>query len=175
MKGAERFETLIPEERIQARIRELGARITRDYPDGDLVVVGVLKGAILFLSDLIRHIDLPLSVDFMGLSSYGDATASSGVVRITQDLSRPIVDQHVLVVEDIVDTGLTLAFLRENFLARQPRSVRICTLLHKPSNTVKDVPLDYVGFTIENKFVVGYGLDFEQKYRNLPYIGVVPT
>lgn len=174
MVGAEKFEILIPEDRIQERIRELGAQITRDYPDGDLVVVGVLKGAVLFLSDLVRQIDLPLSVDFMGLSSYGDATASSGVVRITQDLSRPIVDKHVLVVEDIVDTGLTLAFLRQNFLARQPRSVRICTLLHKPSNTVKDVPLHYVGFTIENRFVVGYGLDYEQRFRNLPFIGYLP-
>jgi hypoxanthine phosphoribosyltransferase len=138
------------------------------------VVVGVLKGAIFFLTDLVRRIDLPLSMDFLGLSSYGDATESSGVVRITQDLSRPIVDRDVLVVEDIVDTGLTLWFLRENLLARRPRSLRICTLLHKPSNTLREVPLDYVGFTIENRFVVGYGLDYEQRYRNLPYIGYLP-
>ncbi len=174
MNGAEKFEILISERELQERIREMGAQITRDYPEGDLVVVGVLKGAVVFLSDLVRQIDLPLSLDFMGLSSYGDATTSSGVVQITQDLSKPILGKHVLVVEDIVDTGLTLAFLRENFLARQPKSVRICTLLHKPSNTVKHVPLDYVGFTIENRFVVGYGLDYEQKYRNLPYIGFLP-
>jgi len=174
MLGAERFQVLIPEADLQARIRELGAQITRDYQGRDLVVVGVLKGAVLFLSDLVRHIDLPLSMDFLGLSSYGDATTSSGVVQITQDLSRPIVDRDVLVVEDIVDTGLTLSFLRETFVSRQPRSVRICTLLHKPSNTRKAVPLDYVGFTIDDRFVVGYGLDFEQRFRNLPYIAHLP-
>lgn len=175
MQGAERFEILIPEAELQARIRELGAKITQDYRGRDLVVVGVLKGAVLFLSDLVRQIDLPLSMDFLGLSSYGDATTSSGVVQITQDLSKPIVDKDVLVVEDIVDSGLTLSFLRETFIARQPRSVRICTLLHKPSNTRKHVPLDYVGFTIENRFVVGYGLDYEQRYRNLPYIAHIPA
>lgn len=174
MEGVERFKTLIPEDELQARVRALGEQITRDYAGGDLVVVGVLKGAILFLSDLVRAIDLPLSLDFLGLSSYGDATESSGVVQITQDLSRAIVGKDVLVVEDIVDTGLTLDFLRQNFLARQPRSVRICTLLHKPSNTKRNVPLDYVGFTIENRFVVGYGLDYEQRYRNLPYIAYLP-
>jgi hypoxanthine phosphoribosyltransferase len=171
MEGADRFEVLIPEEQLQARIRELGARITNDYADRSLVVVGVLKGAVMFMADLVRSIDRPLSMEFLGLSSYGDHTESSGVVRITQDLSRPIVDRDVLVVEDIVDTGLTLSFLLENFRIRMPRSVRICTLLHKPVNTIKHVGLDYVGFTIEDRFVVGYGLDWEQEYRNLPYIG----
>jgi len=170
MEGTDRFEILIPEERLQQRIAELGRQITRDYAGRNLVVVGVLKGAVMFLADLVRQIDLPLAMDFLGLSSYGDHTQSSGVVQITQDLSRPIVDRDVLVVEDIVDTGLTLTFLLENFRIRMPRSVRICTLLHKPSNTVKHVGLDYVGFSIENRFVVGYGLDFEQQYRNLPYI-----
>lgn len=172
MNGAN-FETLIPEEALQARIRELGAQITRDYQGKELVLVGVLKGAVLFMADLCRAIDLPLTMDFLGLSSYGDLTESSGVVQITQDLSRPVVGKDVLVVEDIVDTGLTLSFLLENFHSRQARSVRICTLLHKPANTKKHIGLDYVGFTIENKFVVGYGLDYEQKYRNLPYIGWV--
>jgi len=174
MEGAERFRMLIPEDRLQARVTEMGRQITEDYQGRDLVVVGVLKGAVFFLTDLARRLDLPLSMDFLGLSSYGDATESSGVVRITQDLSRPILDQDVLVVEDIVDTGLTLAFLREHLLARRPRSLRICTLLHKPSNTLREVPLDYVGFAIENRFVVGYGLDYEQRYRNLPYIGYLP-
>ena len=128
----------------------------------------------MFLSDLCRHIDLPLSMDFLGLSSYGDHTESSGVVQITQDLTRPIGDRDVLVVEDIVDTGLTLSFLLETFRVRGPRSVRTATLLHKPARTIKPVPLDYVGFTIENRFVVGYGLDFEQLYRNLPFIGYLP-
>jgi len=171
MEGADRFEVLIPEDQLQARIRELGARISNDYAGRSLVVVGVLKGAVMFMADLVRAIDRPLSMEFLGLSSYGDHTASSGVVRITQDLSRPIVDRDVLVVEDIVDTGLTLSFLLENFRIRMPRSVRICTLLHKPVNTIKHVGLDYVGFSIEDRFVVGYGLDWEQEYRNLPYIG----
>jgi hypoxanthine phosphoribosyltransferase len=173
MQGAERFKVLIPEEQLQARIRELGAQITRDYQGRDLVLVCVLKGATLFLSDLARRIDLPLTMDFMALSSYGDRTESSGVVQITQDLTRPIVDKDVLVVEDIVDTGLTLSFLRENFLVRMPRTLRVCTLLHKPARLVRTVLLDYVGFTIEDLFVVGYGLDYEQKFRNLPYIAYV--
>lgn len=174
MEGADRFRILIPAEDIQARIAEMGREITRDFQGRNLVMVGVLKGAIFFLTDLARQVDLPLAMDFLGLSSYGDATESSGVVQVTQDLSRPIVDQDVLVVEDIVDTGLTLAFLREILLARRPRSLKICTLLHKPANTLREVPLDYVGFSIENRFVVGYGLDYEQRYRNLPYIAYLP-
>ncbi len=171
MEGEERFEVLLTEAEIQRRVREMGHEITRDYEGRDLVMVGVLKGAFVFLSDLCRHVHLPVSIDFLGLSSYGDSTTTSGVVQITQDLTYPVVGRDVLVVEDIVDTGLTLHFLLENFRVRQPKSVRVCTLLHKPSNTVKDVPLDYVGFTIENRFVVGYGLDFEQRFRNLPYVG----
>lgn len=171
IEGDERFEVLLTAEQIQRRVAELGEEITRDYKGKDLVMVGVLKGACLFLADLCRHVKLPLTLDFLGVSSYGDDTASSGIVQITQDLSQPIVGRDVLLVEDIVDTGLTLDFLIENFRIRKPRSVKVCTLLHKPSNTIKPVPLDYVGFTIENKFVVGYGLDYEQRYRNLPYVG----
>ena len=171
MEGADRFHEMISTARLDARIREMGAAITHDYADRELVMVGVLKGAFLFMADLCRQVDLPLSIDFLGLSSYGDRTESSGVVQITQDLSRPIVGKDVLVIEDIVDSGLTLSFLLENFRVRMPRSLRICTLLHKPVNTVRHIPLDYVGFEIESRFVVGYGLDFEQKYRNLPYIG----
>ena len=170
MVGEERFEVLIPSDRLQSRIEELGAKITRDYQGKDLVLVAVLKGAVMFVADLARSIDLPLTMEFLGLSSYGDSTESSGVVRITQDLANPILGMDVLVVEDIVDTGLTLHFLMENLRVRQPRSVKVCTLLHKPANTRKRVRLDYVGFTIDNVFVVGYGLDYEQRYRNLPYI-----
>lgn len=173
MEGAERFDVMIPRDTIATRVAEMGARITRDYADRELVLVGVLKGAVMFMADLARHIDLALRMDFLGLSSYGDATQSSGVVRITQDLSHPVGGKDVLVVEDIVDTGLTLRFLIDTLESRQPRSVKVATLLHKPANTVQQVPLDYVGFTVEDRFVVGYGLDFEQRYRNLPYVGVL--
>jgi hypoxanthine phosphoribosyltransferase len=171
IEGEERFAVLIPQEQIQARVRELGEEITRDYAGKDLVMVGVLKGASMFLADLSRQVRLPVTLDFLGLASYGQSTESSGVVRITQDLTEPIVGRDVLVVEDIVDTGLTLHFLLENFSVRKPSSVKVCTLLHKPLNMVKQVKLDYVGFVIENVFVVGYGLDFEQRYRNLPFVG----
>ena len=138
----------------------------------DLVLLGVLKGSLPFMADLMRQVDLPCAIDFLGLSSYGDKTESSGVVRITSDLSRPVEGKDVLVIEDIVDTGLTMGFLLENLKTRKPASVKICTLLHKPARTKVQVPLDYVGFTIEDKFVVGYGLDFDGKFRNLPFVGV---
>jgi hypoxanthine phosphoribosyltransferase len=158
---------------LDARIAELGAQIRRDYQGKNLVLVGVLKGSILFMADLARQIDLPLSLDFLGLSSYGDKTESSGVVRITSDLSKPIEGKDVLVVEDIVDTGLTMQFLLANLATRKPASVRICTLLHKPARAKVQIPLDYVGFTIEDRFVVGYGLDYAEIYRNVPFVGVV--
>jgi hypoxanthine phosphoribosyltransferase len=158
---------------ITDRVRELGAAITRDYADRALVLVCVLKGSFVFAADLARHIDLPLRVDFLGVRSYGEGTESSGVVQITQDLSRPIALEDVLIVEDIVDTGLTIAHLMDLFRTRQPRSVKVCALLHKPARAKVDVKIDYLGFTIEDRFVVGYGLDFSEKYRNLPYIGVV--
>ena len=167
----ENLKVLLTQDQIQARIQEMGREITRAYKGKDLVLVGVLKGAFVFLSDLARAIDLPLQVDFLGLSSYGDSTRTSGVVKITHDLTQPIEGKDVLVVEDIVDTGLTLSYLLKNFETRYPRSVKICTLLYKPANTIKQVPLDYVGFEIEDKFVIGYGSDIAEKYRNLPYIG----
>lgn len=173
MKLAEPLDVLHSKEAIQARVHELGAQITRDYQSKDLVLVTVLKGAILFAADLCREIDLPLSLDFIGLSSYGEATESSGVVKITSDLSRPIEAKHVLVVEDIIDTGLTMRYLLDNLSTRHPASIRICGLLHKPARARTKIPIDYLGFPIEDKFVVGYGLDEAERYRNLPFIGVM--
>lgn len=171
------FRELISAEAIAARTGELGARITEEFRSlhetADVVVVGVLKGSVLFLADLVRHIALPITLDFIGISSYGDATVSSGVVQITQDLSRPIEGRHVIVVEDIVDTGHTVHYLMQNLATRRPASLRLCSLLHKPSRSEREVHIDYLGFTIDNHFVVGYGLDVAQKYRNLPFIGYV--
>ncbi len=171
MKLKHKIQPLITEETLQARIRELGEEITRDYQDKNLAVIAVLKGSFLFVADLVRAIDLPLNVDFLGLSSYGNRTTTSGVVKITKDLSEPIGAKDVLVVEDIIDTGLTMQYLLDNLSTRKPQSVRVCTLLHKPCNKEVDVPIHYTGFTIENHFVVGYGLDLAEYYRNLPYIG----
>jgi hypoxanthine phosphoribosyltransferase len=167
---------LISAQAIANRVAELGAKITSDYRDhGDeLVLVGVLKGSIIFLSDLCRHIDLPLSIEMIGIASYGDQTTSSGVVQITSDLTRPIEGKHIVVVEDIIDTGLTAHYLLDNFATRHPASVKLCSLLHKPDRAVQAVTIDYLGFTVPNKFVVGYGLDAAQKHRNLPFIGYIP-
>ena len=171
---SERIVTMLSTETIAARVRELGAEITAAYKDRSLVLVCVLKGSFVFAADLARAIDLPnLRIDFLGTRSYGEGTESSGVVQITQDLSRPIAGEDVLIVEDIVDTGLTIAHLVDLFRTRNPRSVRVCALLHKPARAKVEVHVDYVGFTIEDKFVVGYGLDFAERFRNLPYIGVV--
>jgi hypoxanthine phosphoribosyltransferase len=170
------FAELISAERIATRVAELGAQITRDYAGhagADVVLVGVLKGSVLFLADLVRHIAAPIHIDFIGTSSYGDATVSSGVVQITQDLSRPIEGKHVIIVEDIVDTGHTVHYLMLNLATRQPASIKLCTLLHKPERAEREVKIDYLGFTIPNKYVVGYGLDIAQQYRNLPFIGYV--
>jgi len=170
------FAELISAEAIATRVAELGAQITRDYapyPGAEIVVVGVLKGSFLFLADLVRHIASPIYIDFIGISSYGDATVSSGVVQITQDLSRPIEGKHVIVVEDIVDTGHTVHYLLQNFGTRRPASIKLCSLLNKPERSEREVKIDYLGFTIPNKYVVGYGLDIAQQYRNLPYIGYV--
>ena len=170
----EPFAELISAEAIAARVAELGAQITAEYRDKpDVVVIGVLKGSVIFLADLVRYIALPVVVDFIGISSYGDATVSSGVVQITQDLSRPIESRHVIVVEDIVDTGHTVHYLLENLATRRPASIKLASLLHKPERQERAVTIDYLGFTIPNKFVVGYGLDVAQQYRNLPYIGYV--
>ncbi len=171
------FVELIGTAALQERVAELGAEIARDYAEhGDeLILIAVLKGSVIFLADLARQIPLPLSLEFIGIASYGDETESSGVVKITQDLTRPIEHKHVIVVEDIVDTGLTVHYLMDNLATRHPASLKLCSLLHKPSRTLRDeVTIDYLGFTVPNKFVVGYGLDVAQKYRNLPYIGYVP-
>ncbi len=164
---------LLSADTIAERVKALGARITEDYRDRSLVLLGVLKGSFVFMADLARAIDLPLSVEFLGVQSYGDSTQSSGVVRITLDLARPIQGQDVLIVEDIVDTGLTSRFLVEQVTARGPSSVKLCALLHKPARTVEPVEVHYLGFTIEDVFVVGYGLDAAQMYRNLPDLRVV--
>lgn len=170
----ERIVSMISQEEIAVRVREIGAQISKDYADRALVLVCVLKGSFVFAADLGRCIDVPsLRIDFLGVRSYGEGTESSGVVQITQDLSRPILNEDVLIVEDIVDTGLTIAHLIDLFRTRQPRSVKVCTLLHKPVRARVEVKIDYLGFTIEDKFVVGYGLDFAEKYRNLPYVGIV--
>jgi len=169
----ERLVPMLTTEQIATRVHELGAQITRDYSGRNLVLVGVLKGSFVFLSDLMRAIDLPLRVDFLGVRSYGEGTESSGVVQITQDLSRPIEHEDVLIVEDIVDTGLTIAHLMDLLRTRAPASIKVCSLLHKPARAKVKINIDYLGFTIEDRFVVGYGLDFAERHRNLPYIGVV--
>jgi hypoxanthine phosphoribosyltransferase len=166
-------EILVPEVMLRARIGELAAAIMGDYQGKPLLLVGILKGAVLFLGDLARSLDMPLEMDFMAVSSYGDATESSGVVRILKDLDEPIEGKHVLVVEDIVDSGLTLRYLLQNLERRNPASVRVCALLDKEKVQDKPLELAYIGFTIPDRFVVGYGLDFAQRYRNLPYIGVL--
>lgn len=164
---------LITSDEIARRVTELATEISAAIPAGPLTIVGVLKGAFVFTADLVRRIDRELQCDFLTLRSYGDSTETSGVVEVTADLSLPIVGRHVLVVEDIVDTGLTLRYLRQIFEARGPASLRVCSLLDKPSRRRVDVVVDFVGFSIPDHFVVGYGLDAAQIYRNLPYIGVV--
>jgi hypoxanthine phosphoribosyltransferase len=166
-------EILIDEEPLQARIAELGAEISRDYAGRDLLLVGVLKGAVFFLADLMRELSVPCEIDFMAISSYGAGTDSSGVVRILKDLDMNIAGRDVLVVEDIIDSGLTLSYLMRSLTARKPASLEVCTLLTKPERREVDVPVRYVGFEIPNKFVIGYGLDFDQRYRNLPYVAVL--
>ncbi len=167
------IQPLIDSGAIAERVAELGDAITRDYHGEDIVLVPVLKGSYVFAADLARHIDLNVSVDFLGVRSYGDAQDSSGVVQITTDLSHPIAGKHVLLVEDIVDTGLTVSYLRENLVTRQPASLKIASLLHKPARTRVPVDIDYLGFTVEDVFIVGYGLDHAQKFRNLPYLAVL--
>jgi hypoxanthine phosphoribosyltransferase len=166
-------EILVDEAALQARVAELGAEISAAYRDRDLLLIGVLKGAIFFMADLMRQIDLPCEVDFMAISSYGAGVDSSGVVRILKDLDMPIENRNVVIVEDIVDSGLTLSYLLRNLEARHPASVEICALLTKPDRRENDVECRYVGFEIPNRFVIGYGLDFAERYRNLPYIGVL--
>ncbi len=164
---------LLDEEALAAKVAELGAAISRDYRGRELVMVGVLRGSFIFFADLVRQIALPLSVDFLGVSSYDGDTESSGVVRLTADLSQPVAGKHVILVEDIVDTGWTMEYLLDNLKTRHPASVAICTLLEKPARIKAPVEITYKGFTIPDEFVVGYGLDHGQKYRNLPFIGVL--
>jgi hypoxanthine phosphoribosyltransferase len=166
-------EILIDRETLAARVAELGTEISADYEGRDLLLIGVLKGAVFFMADLMRHLTVPCEVDFMAISSYGDATDSSGIVRILKDLDINIEGRHVLVVEDIIDSGLTLSYLIRNLESREPATLEVCALLTKPSRREIDVPVRYVGFEIPNKFVVGYGLDFAERYRNLPYVGVL--
>lgn len=166
-------EVLISEEQIQRRVAELGARICRDFAGEQILVIAVLKGALLFLADLMRHIDLPLAVDFLAVSSYGAGTASSGVVRILKDLDETITNRHVIIVEDIVDSGRTLDYLLRMLRQRNPATLHVCTLLDKLDRREIEVPIDYVGFEVPDAFVVGYGLDYAEHYRQLPFIGVL--
>jgi hypoxanthine phosphoribosyltransferase len=166
-------ESLVSEEDLQRRVRELGAEISRDYEGRDLFLIGVLKGAVFFLSDLMRAIDVPCEVDFMAVASYGSSTDSSGVVRILKDLDASIEGREVLIVEDIVDSGLTLSYLLRTLRAREPKSVEVCSLLTKPDRRKVDLPIKYTGFEIPNRFVIGYGLDHAERYRNLPHIAVL--
>ncbi len=166
-------EILLSTEAIQAKVAALGAQITEDYKGKPLLLLGTLKGAVPFIADLARAIKLPLELDYMAISSYGNSTQSSGVVRILKDLEGPIDNKHVLIVEDIIDSGLTLHYLMEVLRQRWPLSLRVCTLLDKERERVKPVTSDYTGFTIPDRFVVGYGLDYAQRYRNLPYIGIL--
>jgi hypoxanthine phosphoribosyltransferase len=166
-------EVLVGAEDLQRRVRELAAEITRDYEGKDLVLVGVLKGAVFFLSDLMRNLEIPVEVDFMAVASYGSATKSSGVVRILKDLDAAIEGRDVLIVEDIVDSGLTLQYLLRNLNGRNPRSLEVCALLIKPERQKVDLPTRYVGFEIPNRFAIGYGLDHGERYRNLPYVAAL--
>jgi hypoxanthine phosphoribosyltransferase len=168
-------EVLIDEDRLRSRVVELGEEISTDYAGRDLLLIGVLKGAVFFMADLMRMLTIPCEIDFMAISSYGAQTDSSGVVRILKDLDINIEDRHVLVVEDIIDSGLTLSYLMRNLEAREPATLEVCALLTKPDRREIDVPVRYIGFEIPNRFVVGYGLDFAERYRNLPYVGVLDS
>jgi hypoxanthine phosphoribosyltransferase len=166
-------EVIVGREQLQERVRELGTEITSDYAGSELFLMGVLKGAVFFLADLMRQIELACELDFMAVSSYGSLTDSSGVVRILKDLDAPIEGKDVLIVEDIVDSGLTLAYLLRSLRSRNPRSLEVCALLVKPHRRKIELPIRYVGFEIPDRFVVGYGLDLDQRYRNLPYVAAV--
>jgi hypoxanthine phosphoribosyltransferase len=166
-------EVLIDTETLSARVAELGAEVSSDYAGRDLLLIGVLKGAVFFMADLMRQLTIPCEVDFMAISSYGASTDSSGVVRILKDLDINIEGRHVLVVEDIIDSGLTLSYLMRNLESREPETLEVCALLTKPERREIEVPVRYVGFEIPNRFVIGYGLDFAERYRNLPYVAVL--
>lgn len=164
---------LVTEEEIDEKVRELGREITEDYKDKDLMLVGILKGAVVFMSDLMRAIDRPVFIDFMDVSSYGQSSVSTGNVKIIKDLDYDIENKHILIVEDIIDTGQTLAYLKDNLTRRGAKSVKVCAFLDKADRRLADVPIDYCGFSIPDEFIVGYGLDYAEKYRNFPYIGAL--
>ncbi|MBO5155035.1 MAG: hypoxanthine phosphoribosyltransferase [Eubacterium sp.] len=170
---SERIRELISEEDVAKKIAEMGAQISKDYEGESVYLLCILKGGVFFTTELAKHITVPVSLDFMSVSSYGGGTTSSGIVRIVKDLDTPIEGQNVLIAEDIIDTGRTLAYLMEHLKQRKPKSLKLCTLLDKPDRRVSDVKVDYTGFEIPDEFVVGYGLDYDQRYRNLPYVGVV--
>ena len=170
---AEKIKVLISEEEVDARIRELGEKISKEYEGKQIHLICVLKGGVFFMCELAKRITVPVSMDFMCVGSYGDGTKSSGVVRLAKDLDESIENKEVLIVEDIIDSGRTLSYLVENLKSRGAKTVRLCTLMSKPSRRVVDVPVDYIGYEIPDEFVVGYGLDYAQRYRNLPYVGVV--
>ncbi|MGI5165548.1 hypoxanthine phosphoribosyltransferase [Spirillospora sp. CA-253888] len=171
--GADLAKVLIPEDRLQAKVRELAEQIDADYAGKDLLLVGVLKGAVMIMADLARALHTPASMDWMAVSSYGSGTKSSGVVRILKDLDTDILDKHVLIVEDIIDSGLTLSWLISNLRSRGPASLEICALLRKPEAVKTEIDCRYLGFDIPNEFVIGYGLDYAEKYRNLPFVGTL--
>lgn len=173
MDNAEEVEVLIGKEELDKRVAELAQQISRDYQGKNPLLIGILKGSFVFMSDLIRRLTIEFTVDFMGTSSYGASTQSSGEVRITKDLEDSVAGRDVLLIEDIVDTGLTLRYLLDTLKARQPASLKVCALLDKPARRLVRVPLDYYGFIIPNEFVVGYGLDLDERYRGLPYVGVL--
>ena len=164
---------LVSEEQLSKRIAELGEAITRDYKGQQLLLIGVLKGSVVFMADLMRRIDLDVSIDFMAVSSYGSGTKTSGQVRILKDLNRSVEGQNILIIEDILDSGVTLSYLTGLLWSRKPASIRLCTLLDKPERRRVDVKPDYVGFTIPDAFVVGYGLDYDERFRQLPYVGIL--
>ena len=169
----ETIRVLLSEEEVDRRIKEVADQINRDYAGKEVHLICVLKGGVFFMCELAKRITVPVSLDFMSVSSYGDDTKSSGVVRIVKDLDQPLEGKDVLIVEDIIDSGRTLSYLVENLKSRGAKTVRLCTLMSKPSRRVVDVPVDYIGYEIPDEFVVGYGLDYAQRYRNLPYVGVV--
>ena len=166
-------EVMLQEDVVDARIKELGEQISRDYAGESVHLICILKGSVYFTCELAKRITVPVTMDFMQCSSYGAETKSSGIVKIAKDLDEPIMDRNVIIIEDIIDSGRTLSHLKKLLAQRSPKSLKICTLLDKPDRRVVDVPVEYVGFQIEDKFVVGYGLDYDQQYRNLPYVGVV--
>lgn len=170
---SERIRELISAEDVAAKIAQMGEQISKDYAGESVYLLCILKGGVFFTTELAKHITVPVNIDFMSVSSYGGETTSSGIVRIVKDLDTPIEGKNVLIAEDIIDTGRTLAYLMEHLKQRKPKSLKLCTLLDKPDRRVSDVKVDYTGFEIPDEFVVGYGLDYDQRYRNLPYVGVI--